>query len=286
MARTKNVVKTSYLIRNRSFARLGLFCMIFSFVGSPSVGQPSDPSSNAALENFRVLFPGADTGSFEAMSLDLQYYTIGAALLMDEGGFDEATSMGLDWLALSAIEGSLDALWLLGSFQLWGSVEPDYAAAREYFERAAASGHVESQSSLGDIFADGAGVPQDYAQAAHWYTLAAERGYAYAQYQLSIFYITGLGVEENESKGGELMRSAAIGGHADAQFQLGELYASGLGVLQDFVYAHMWYNIAASKGREDASEKRQSISRLMTAAQIEDAQELARNCLNSNYMEC
>ena len=41
-------------------------------------------------------------------------------------------------------------------------------------------------------------------------------------------------------------------GDADAQYNLGLMYANGEGVLQDNLYAHMWWNIAASQGNENA----------------------------------
>ena len=41
-------------------------------------------------------------------------------------------------------------------------------------------------------------------------------------------------------------------GNAAAQSNLGLMYAEGLGVIQDDVYAHMWWNIAASSGDEYA----------------------------------
>jgi TPR repeat protein len=37
-------------------------------------------------------------------------------------------------------------------------------------------------------------------------------------------------------------------GDADAQSNLGVMYGKGQGVMQDNVYAHMWWNIAASSG--------------------------------------
>ena len=59
----------------------------------------------------------------------------------------------------------------------------------------------------------------DYKTAMKWYTLAAEQG------------------------------------HAASQYNLGVCYANGqYGVPQDPVYAHMWWNIAASSGHDDAKK--------------------------------
>jgi TPR repeat protein len=81
-------------------------------------------------------------------------------------------------------------------------------------------------------------------------------------------------------------RLAAEQRHADAQYNLGVMYYNGVGVLEDYVYAHVWWNIAASSGRKDASENRDTIAKRMTPSQIERAQDLARECVAKNYKGC
>ena len=65
-----------------------------------------------------------------------------------------------------------------------------------------------------------------------------------------------------------------------AQFDLGVKYATGQGVPQDYVQAHMWFNLAASRStgemREDAVERRDQIANEMTPDQLAEAQRLAR----------
>ena len=51
-------------------------------------------------------------------------------------------------------------------------------------------------------------------------------------------------------------RPLAEQGNADAQFSLGWMYRNGEGVQFDDVYAHMWWNIAASNGDEDGGKLR------------------------------
>lgn len=65
-------------------------------------------------------------------------------------------------------------------------------------------------------------------------------------------------------------------GNADAQYNLGVLYDNGLGVPQDKVRAYMWFNLSAAQGREGAAAFRDLVARLMTPAQIAEAQRLAR----------
>ncbi len=75
-------------------------------------------------------------------------------------------------------------------------------------------------------------------------------------------------------------------GNASAQTNLGFMYSNGEGVLQDNIYAHMWWNIAASSGVSEAAENRTIAEKNMTTADISTAQELARQCVNKNYKDC
>ncbi len=52
------------------------------------------------------------------------------------------------------------------------------------------------------------------------------------------------------------------------------VYDNGIGVPQDYLLAHMWFNLSASNGNEDAIEKRNIVEKKMTPSQIEKAQEM------------
>ena len=57
------------------------------------------------------------------------------------------------------------------------------------------------------------------------------------------------------------------------------MYDYGYGVPQDYVQAHMWLNLAAAQGDEQAAEFRDIVAAKMTPAKIEEAQRLAREWL-------
>ena len=69
---------------------------------------------------------------------------------------------------------------------------------------------------------------------------------------------------------------AADSGNSDAQRLLGEMYAKGQGVAQNLVIAHQLLSLAAANGAEGAEELRDELAAKMTAAQITEAQRLAR----------
>ena len=71
------------------------------------------------------------------------------------------------------------------------------------------------------------------------------------------------------------------------QTSLGSMYGTGDGVVQDYVRAHMWFNIAATSGDSKyASKNRDIVAKRMTPAQIADAQKLARECVRKKYKGC
>ena len=73
-----------------------------------------------------------------------------------------------------------------------------------------------------------------------------------------------------------LIRPLAEQGDANAQYNLGVFYDNGLDVPQDRVSAYMWFSLSAAQGKEGAATFRDLIARLMTPAQIAEAQKLAR----------
>ncbi len=75
-------------------------------------------------------------------------------------------------------------------------------------------------------------------------------------------------------------------GEVDAQANLGFMYGNGKGVPQDYIRAHMWWNIVASSGDKDAGSAREAVSKRMTPTQIEKAQNLARECVRKKYKGC
>jgi TPR repeat protein len=75
-------------------------------------------------------------------------------------------------------------------------------------------------------------------------------------------------------------------GDAKAQYNLGLMYAFGQGVIQDNVYAHMWWNIAALSGDSDAASYRDFLAKDMTSADISKAQGWSRECVKKKYKGC
>jgi TPR repeat protein len=68
-------------------------------------------------------------------------------------------------------------------------------------------------------------------------------------------------------------------GSSISQYYLGLMYISGMGALQDFRHAHMWLNIASSRGHKKAKAQLEKLTQKMTTDELAEAQKLARRRL-------
>jgi len=130
----------------------------------------------------------------------------------------------------------------------------------------------------------------DYTQAARLFSPLAEQGVASAQFYLGLMHEKGRGVRQDYRTALRWFRKAAAQGYAGPQNNLGLMYERGRGVREDFVRALMWYNVAAAMLSGDegktAMKRRDRLTSQMTAAQIEQAQEMARRCQQSQFKKC
>lgn len=65
-------------------------------------------------------------------------------------------------------------------------------------------------------------------------------------------------------------------------FDLGMIHSAGAGVPVDLIQAHKWFNIAASRGHNDAERLRREIAELMSDSEIGCAQRAARDWLKAH----
>jgi hypothetical protein len=96
-----------------------------------------------------------------------------------------------------------------------------------------------------------------------------------AKYELKNF--TPNQVEKNYKEECKSPLLLAEQGNAVAQSNLGTMYVNGQGVPQDYILAHMWFNLAGSREHEKSVEFKDRIEKKMSPSQIEKAQEMARN---------
>ncbi len=76
--------------------------------------------------------------------------------------------------------------------------------------------------------------------------------------------------------------AAAAGGDVSAYYDLGVAFSTGShGAACDLIEAHKWFNLAASRGHEEAAWCRADVSDEMTAREIAEAQRRAREWLRT-----
>lgn len=122
--------------------------------------------------------------------------------------------------------------------------------------------------------ADGIGTPRNCFEAARWFRASAELGNSLAQYDLGSLYFRGVGVPLDYTEAARWALLAAQQGNINAQTALASLYETGKGVPLDYVAAYAWYSRAIAGGDRTASERRKSLSNLMTSKQREKADTL------------
>jgi TPR repeat protein len=115
---------------------------------------------------------------------------------------------------------------------------------------------------------------------------SAGQGNADAQFNIGTMFQSGKGVAKNHRTAFKWYLISAEAGNPDAQFNLGWMYATGEGVRMDKVIAYMWIDIVAEKGDKEAARSRDSFGKGMTAEEIREAKELARECERITFKDC
>ena len=194
----------------------------------------------------------------------------------------------IEHCTVAAENGALAAQIHLGTLYMHGQlgVAIDQQRAIYWFKHAAMQGDALSQWYVGWGYERGLGVVRDDIKAATWYRAAAEQGHAESQWDLARLYENGEGVTQHFVEAYKLYNAAAKSGLPGAQYDLGRVYKEGKGVDRDLVRAHMWFNLSASNDVPSARTMRDRIAKELTPEQIAEAQELARRCMASNYVDC
>lgn len=195
-----------------------------------------------------------------------------------------ASERALEEFRRAAESGHSEAAYWVG-MMLSGDfgVSENPLESQKFMFQSAESGYAPAQSSLGESFLKGEGVPQNFAEANKWFQAAASQGDRVAQFFLAYNYHLGQGIEIDHVKAVKLAELSAKQGFPDAQALLGLLYEDGKGIQRDYTLAYMWLNISAANGNTSAIQYRDRILRDMLPNKVEQAQEMSRECLNSDY---
>ena len=250
--------------RSAQFILGMMYLGMMNFSGTTSSGVPQDDVQAA-----KWLAKAAAQGSAMAQFTLGRLYSWGRGVSQDD-------VQASKWFEKAAAQGNALAQVFLGWQYLYARGVPlDFVQAARWFEKGAAQGNADAQFALGRLYS-----PQDYVQARQWYEKAAAQGNADAQVGLGQLYRDGHGVPQDYVQARQWFEKAAAQGYATAQANLGSLYLNGLGV-QDHVLSYMWYSLAVQSNpilfQESLNKDLEKLQGMMTPAQLQEAQQLARN---------
>jgi TPR repeat protein len=267
-----------------------------------------------AVAGAAVAGPKEDTAAAIPFRAEAEQGDVSAQIMLgilyDEGRFVlQDYAEAVRWYRKAADQGHKGAQALLGAMYERGrGVHQDYVQAHMWYNLAAAQGSVgaadsrervekamtpaqvaEAQKLAREwkpkrdrVFASpfeeaiAAYNSQDYASALQLLRPLAESGNVRAQFLLGFMYEGGIGVLPDDIEAVKWYQRAADTGDDYAQYHMGIMHMNGRGVPRDLVSAYMWLDLAAMQGHQGAATARDSLARSVSAAQIAEAQKLAR----------
>lgn len=228
---------------------------------------------------------------------------LGARYLNGEGGVEKSDEEAFKWLWNPAQNGHVKSQYFIGRFYYYGlGVPKNMSLGLEWLRKAAEQGH---ESAMGEVLlhstsdtekvkfacklaakypeeSKGAqhpfrevnplGSTVNYSEAIKWIRMVAEKGNAECQFILGCYYVNGYGVDKDNATGMMWFRKAAEQGHVSSYFHLGRGCFLGVGLPKDYIEAYKWTNLAAAGGDEQCADIRNELERLLTPAQIDEAQ--------------
>jgi uncharacterized protein len=145
----------------------------------------------------------------------------------------------------------------LAVMHLRGEVpRPRAAEALRLMTRAAEAGFVTAMAGLGELYEQGApGIPANAERARQWHERAADAGSVESQLAVATAHYLGRGAPLDKAAAARRYRQAAQAGDVGAQYLYAAMLETGDGIPQDLQEARYWYGAAARSGDEAAPFK-------------------------------
>jgi cell division septation protein DedD len=147
----------------------------------------------------------------------------------------------------------------------------DYSAAVAIWRPLADKGDADAAFNLGQAYRLGRGVPQDFAAAQDWFERAARKGHVDAQATLGLMMFQ----NGNQTGGLRWLKMAALRGEPRAMLVYGTAMFNGDGIPRDPVLGYRFVMGAAQAGLEPARMTLQRLDEILPAEDREKALQLA-----------
>lgn len=166
--------------------------------------------------------------------------------------------------------------------------QQNYKEALKWYKLAAEQGDPTAADIIGQMYLNGRGVTKNYQEALMWFQKSVELGNIHSQANIGSMYEFGLGVKQDYKEAYNYYKKLAKRGSMVAQDKLGDMYSNGKGVPRNYIKSYIWYILIEYNGSkvEDVLRKIKKLETKMSAADIEKAKTLAKQCLDSNYQNC
>jgi hypothetical protein len=148
----------------------------------------------------------------------------------------------------------------------------DYSSAVAIWRPLALRGDADAQFNLGQAYRLGRGVPLDLSTAKSWFERAAAKGHVDAQTTLGLLLFQ----NGEKAEGVKWLRQAADQNDPRAQLVYGTALYNGDGVTQDRLLGYAYVSRAASQGLAPAQDTLGQLDEMMPAAARQRAMTVAR----------
>jgi TPR repeat protein len=234
----------------------------------------------------------SDGGNYLQDRLHIENAFLFVAIAYDQGvGVAEDNLEAVKWYARAAEAGKSEAQWRLAvKYDLGEGVPKDKQKALQWYLKAANQsgllakylpGVMESQRNIGYLYQYGDGVAKDPQEAFKWFLKAAQNGSDAAEFEVAEAYSSGMGVLQDKQEAFVWYQSAANGGSKPAQIKLARFYLQRVNSPENSpenrIAAHVWLNLAAAQGYEEAAKLRSGLIRKMSPKEISEAQRQAKD---------
>ncbi len=171
----------------------------------------------------------------------------------------------------AAMAAPLSAQSVKAGIEAWQRA--DYPGAVAIWRPLAETGDADAQFNLGQAYRLGRGVSLDLAAAKFWFERAARSGHLDAETTLGLLTFQ----NGDRAGGLKWLKQAADQGEPRALLVYGTALFNGDGVTQDKVLGYAFVSRAASQGLEPAQETLAQLDQLMSAADRQKGAALARS---------
>jgi hypothetical protein len=178
--------------------------------------------------------------------------------------------------AVALVSAPLSAQSVKAGIEAWQRA--DYSSAVAIWKPLAQTGDADAQFNLGQAYRLGRGVGIDLAVAETWFQRAAANGHVDAQTTLGLLLFQ----NGDQSGGLKWLRRAAEQGEARALLVYGTALYNGDGVTQDRLLGYAYVSRAAATGLAPAKDTLSQLDDLMPVADRQKALVLARSIPNGS----